>query len=289
MIASLLHLLRGCTLENFAWLTRGPAVHHHIYCLDERPDGGFEAYHPSDSCIPWPVALLLGAHSKKHVWEPRKAPTMKQIGHAITLFDRRLRWAWVHKDSPSEYVRPLVPRDVLPCRKTVDGAIASFSAAVRNTVVTFVRSAAKVKPCPAPCFVKYAMRWLAQNQYTCELSDKDGVFVVLPYAQFRQLQAREWVKPCYRPVGPTIVQLAFESSVRQSLALADSLAKLGHAAWSSEVRNWTSGHSKKIEHYLCKWSCTVKTHKKPGSIVARSIHSSRDHCSTVSRKLLTAC
>lgn len=28
---------------------------------------------------------------------------------------------------------------------------------------------------------------------------------------------------------------------------------------------------------LCKWSCTIKTHKKLGFVVARSIHSSVNH------------
>lgn len=107
---------------------------------------------------------------------------------------------------------------------------------------------------------------------TCRLSDKDGVFVMMEASIFRVLQARDLTKACYRPVGPATVEV-----VQRSHRLATRLADLGHIDWARQIRNYVSSRAKDSSSSICRWSCTVKTHKEDGHVVMRSIHSSTNH------------
>ncbi len=40
---------------------------------------------------------------------------------------------------------------------------------------------------------------------------------------------------------------------------------------------WHHQRSDSLQYFLCRWPCTVKTHRKGGFVVARSIHSSVNH------------
>lgn len=72
LTAAVMKLLKGCSPIDVAWHTREDALCTNLYCLEQvssDPEAGYEAYHP-DSCeVPWPVLLLLGAHSRKHIFE----------------------------------------------------------------------------------------------------------------------------------------------------------------------------------------------------------------------------
>lgn len=56
--------------RDFSWLLRQEELVSNIYVL--KPDSGsLVAEHPSSELLPWPVALLLGSYSRKHVFGPR--------------------------------------------------------------------------------------------------------------------------------------------------------------------------------------------------------------------------
>ncbi len=296
MTAALLYLLKGCSSEDVAWLTRGNVIYSNIYMLEHTDVGhrndlpGFSAFLPGSEEVPWPVALLLGSHSKKFIWEPVRKPAVSNVGKALTLCQRRLYWAWVHRRNPSEYLKPLVPHDVPACTAGVDDAVSAYSRSLRRCVLQYLARAGSSSP-PLPRYIKFSLRWLVDTKHTCELSDKDGVFVLVSHDAYRRLQAFELAKPCYRPTSSVYVQVAFEQAVKTSLSLATSLAQLGHTKWGCQVTSWVDSHKTNLAHFLCKWSCTIKTHKPPGSVVARSIHSSREHLhnaiSEVVNRLLT--
>lgn len=47
-------------------------MYHNIYCIEDLGDSTghkFASYTPEPSELPWTVALLLGSHSRKHVFE----------------------------------------------------------------------------------------------------------------------------------------------------------------------------------------------------------------------------
>jgi hypothetical protein len=259
-------------------------MYTNIYCLEPfgsdsvHGGAGFSSYNPTAEQCPWPVALLLGAHSKKHVFESTRPLPLPRVGQALSMMDRRLKWAWVFRSNGQvQYTTPLVKKqEVAKCTELVDPAIIAFSNEIKRTVVEHIKGANLVS-FKQPRYIRWARRWLVENHLTCRLSDKDGVFVMMEADIFRVLQARELTKSCYRPVGPATVEVAHSLAVSRSYRLATRLDQLGHTTWARQVRNYVCSKAKDVKSILCRWSCTVKTHKGDGQVVMRSIHSSTNH------------
>ena len=92
-------------------------MYTNIYCLEPlgsdsvHSGAGFSSYNPTAEQCPWPVALLLGAHSKKHVFENTKPLSLPRVGEALSMMERRLQWAWVFRfSSRVQYDKPLVKK-----------------------------------------------------------------------------------------------------------------------------------------------------------------------------------
>jgi hypothetical protein len=66
--------------------------------------------------------------------------------------------------------------------------------------------------------------------------------------------------------------------IRASHSLASRLHVLGFVRWAAEVHRWANQCSSVLSSGLCRWSCTIKTHKPDGKVTARSLHSSVGHC-----------
>ncbi len=122
LTAAVMKLLKGCSPIDVAWLTREDALCTNLYCLEQvssDPEAGYEAYHP-DSCeVPWPVLLLPGAHSRKHIFERTQKMNLQKLGHQLGQFDRRLRLAYTFRNEAegSTYEKPLLKKEeVAPCK-----------------------------------------------------------------------------------------------------------------------------------------------------------------------------
>jgi len=51
------------------------------------------------SPIAWPIIWLLAAHSRKHIFQGRRRPSMQSIGVSIAEFIHKLRWRFVYSSS----------------------------------------------------------------------------------------------------------------------------------------------------------------------------------------------
>lgn len=104
-------------------------------------------------------ALLLGAYSRKHVFEASTKMPLGKAGEAIAEFDQRLRWTFAHRFADSEYVKPLVSRPVATCTRVVDGVVNAFSSSIRRTVLDHLHAANR-RTFTAPKLLRFARRWL---------------------------------------------------------------------------------------------------------------------------------
>jgi hypothetical protein len=266
-------------MENLAWLDRGPQLYQNVYCLDRETIGPatyFSAYTPDVGEIPWTVALLLGSHSRKHRFENPSPPSLSRVEDALVQFERRLKLAWLHRrEEPREFEKPLVKRDVAPVKKTVDGLVTAVCSAVKRLTLQHRKQCRSVM-FPKPTFVKAARAWLKENRMTCQVSDKDGTFVLVDEVSFQLLQAFELCKPCYRHVSLSTIEVEFVHAGRQVGNLCRGLKELGYVKWANEVDAYVS-KLKSAKALMCEWSCTIKTHKGDRAVVARSLHNSRGH------------
>ncbi len=72
IVAAFWMLVRHMTAEHWAWFFRLQALLDNIYTVLENPIEAIIL--TADALLPWPVALLLGAHSRKH-----RFPTLRLL------------------------------------------------------------------------------------------------------------------------------------------------------------------------------------------------------------------
>lgn len=128
-----------------------------------------------------------------------------------------------------------------------------------------------------PRYVRTAVAWLRDNRISAQLSDKDGVFVLVPAAVFAELKRVQVSKPCYRSISAMQIEVEHRHMIRSCHALASWLFRLGYKLWSGEIHRWANDCESRVSSALCGWRCAIKTHKGSGLVTARSIHSSVGH------------
>ena len=102
-------------------------MYNNLYQISFNIEGKSAAYVPHPSSLPWPVALLLGCHSRKFMFENPRARDKSKFLKATRLFARRVRWAWVFKNEVStKFEPPLIKRDIKPYDSTVDPVVEGF-------------------------------------------------------------------------------------------------------------------------------------------------------------------
>lgn len=269
-MAAVLKLLAHTPAESMAWLTRREDLCRNIYRQEpiighgNFRTGGFAAYHPDFSEIPWPVMLLLGSFSKKHIWEAVHKIPLRLVGDALATWDCRLKWAFFrrHKAETDVELKPLVRFEIPPCKDVLDAIVPKFSSAFKDEVMRHIKKASLIWNYHLPGFIRYARRWLLQNEMAAQLSDQDGVFALITKEEFLMLRAQALVKPCYRAVGPATVDLHHQAATKACLKLSLRLKDLGFDRWSYEACRWHRLKSGSRSSFLCRWSCTIKTHKE---------------------------
>lgn len=253
-------------------------MYQSLYVVD-KDSGGYTAFQAEQDEVPWPVALLLGTFARKHLFERSRPANLCAVKSAVKDLTNRLKWAWIYRNSESKGAAPklLKSSSVPTCTKVVDGVVSGFAIAASNVILNHISSANRAFVYALPAFVKWALRWIRSSKTEVRVSDKDGVFVLMNQATFADIKLQQVQKPCYRVVGTTTVEMRSERMVAVARSLATRLSNLG-SPWAGEVHRHinrcTNDRAATLRSVLCAWSCTIKTHKEPGKVVARSIHSS---------------
>lgn len=83
-------MLQGASINDLAWLSRGADLCNNVYSVHGSPS---VAAHPAVGDLPWPVLLLLGSHSRKHLFLRRRALNMRSLHKSINDFTNRILWS----------------------------------------------------------------------------------------------------------------------------------------------------------------------------------------------------
>lgn len=201
---------------------------------------------------------------------------------AISVLDRKLRWAWYFSKFPREeqlshgrlirteprrYNREIVPAEL-------DMFLSNLKYDVR---LAYKRANARIaRRCHGcsnmPNFAKHALAWIRSNGMSVVPSDKDGGFVLLASGTLSGLITNGMEAGHYRAVADDTVARMAPHIRRHGFKFCERLEKLGYTSWAAECRERISGTN--ARNTTAVITCTVETHKPAGQVVARILHAS---------------
>ena len=277
VVAAFWMLVRHMSSLNWAWLFRPQALLDNIYTIVENP---LEAVTlTAEAELPWPVALLLGSHSRKHRFPNRRLLSILKGQRAAKDLVHRLKWSYHFRLAEREqHYRPLVSRRPRPYEGSTAGEINGFSYDLMRAVREGYEKANRyIRGCGAvslttPRFVKWALSWMRSQNLRAVLSDKDGTFVLVRQSLLRDLVCEQLCKGQYKDVAFDTTTFQFHLIRNSSFSFCSRLTKMGFRNWGLEAAALIrDGRPANLRGQL---SCTIKTHKDPGEVCCRLIHSS---------------
>lgn len=236
--------------------------------------------------LPWPVAVTLGAYSRKHIFAPSKYIPINKYLSAVSDFCNRASWR-MHLDGvDSNWYSSFRCRR--PCSEffgitapEIKAFISYAKHHLRNSVsspcvsrhgVSFLR------------FHKYALQWLREQNLCAELSDKDGGFTLVDKTALKEMVSRKLVSPQYMRIAGAADMSALSVKKimhKHARAIGSALSDEGltkHLHRQLNLGTWTKLAGNVLS--------TVKTHKEPGMVSCRIIHSGVNNPTTPLAKVL---
>lgn len=280
ILGAILYLLAGISTESLAWLCRGNAINENIYVVDDKSKA---AFHPIENQLPWPVLLALGTFSKKHIFmqKPSLVDRARTL-HSFSQWAKKVGWAWCFRHAEERSIPPTVYKKTPGMyRGTLAPEVVAYIAAMRSTMSDFISRVNMKAADPRlgiPTFYKYAIRWLQGRNLEVHPSDKDGVLAVVSRETMLKLVATQFSSSKYTQVGIENVQDTFRLLRPRLDKLARRLQGLGHEEWSHQLR--TAHACATSSELCCPSTFTIKTHKPPGKLEVRVLHSSKNNVLT---------
>ncbi len=134
---------RHMQMEDWAWLCRAEELAGNIYVVD----ASRRAQAPDPTTTPWTVLLLLGSHSRKHVFLGRKQLSMKMAWRAANSFANRIKliWHFHSEEASSENMNhmPICRRDVRSYKDAVLEVVDVFCKNAKREVISTIVAANK--------------------------------------------------------------------------------------------------------------------------------------------------
>ena len=273
---AVMRLLAHATIEDYAWLARGDSMWTNLYIVSDEPKG-LVANEASPCSAPWPVVLTLGTRSTKHVFEHKGSLNMSRYIDGLVDFQRRVRWAYFFKDAQLGGDRPLMKKGPSSCQHPVPPEVGAYLLHAERVVRAAVQAATLRYHRPWPAHLRFTRRWLEASNLRCELSDKDGVFTLVPQGCWEKLVWEQLSKPCYAPISSLSLVVRQKHMLARALDLAGRLKSLGKEAWAREVVFCVGRCASDESSAYCDLRTTIKTHKPLGQLAARPIHAARSH------------
>ena len=232
--------------------------------------------------LPWPITWLLGAHHRKHIFAPKRLPSIRGISDALTSVHDRVAWMWsFHSgkiassaEKPTKFVKR---KEITPCNVEMPGELRAWSSKLVEAVLDRCKQTLDAASTSQrqwwrtePMLVRQALGMLRRSDLAVRLSDKDGCFTIATRQHI--LQARQAAMPPSKysivstlQVKPHSLQDLYHNiTLRIAKACEDSslVRRLRIRIPCDEIDDLTSPI---IEN--------VKTHKAEGNVSCRVIHS----------------
>eukprot|EP00974_Lingulodinium_polyedra_P023138 2233737-Lingulodinium_polyedra.AAC.1 len=142
----------------------------HIYRYDHSSG---KAWHPSSDELPWPVMLLLGGHSRKHVFLSKLPPNLKTASLEAMYLARKIRWtARLGLESKAPwYKMKNKNHKIPPCNEKVPKQVLAFTQSLQRRLCVSFSSASKKQKGMGTWWSNnaaaygYAIKWLREKSW----------------------------------------------------------------------------------------------------------------------------
>ena len=191
----LVKLMRGATLEDWCFL----------WSLDDMQPS--EYYNREQKCVlpipdawGWPLQWLAKRFHHKHAWASSALPSWEKFRQEMRLFDSKLRWRWVFRNSAIPEARFRVPGVKAPvCSEIVApelaGWLSRFWCDMSNEfAVQRERARANRSFCNVIPLTKFAVQRLHDLGLTVVVNDKyPGITFSFPFSKTKFVFMRTYL------------------------------------------------------------------------------------------------
>ena len=252
------------------------ALCSHIYVYN-----GMEhsATHPTSGTLPWPVELLLGGYSKRHIFATTPPVSIGILGAQLQQFSHKLVWRSVLRNSEPSWLRQFSSKaPIAACSRTLEPEVRSFIYNFKNDIHTFIfKSCSTCNPSHHSTWFRAlscAREWITSEHLCVVPSDKDGGWVLMQRDHFIEVIRNALVVPRYMRLGPSYIKPENITSFFRRHFRAVSRCYGDDSMFSFFNRQMHNVNPKKL---IAKVQITMKTHKPPGLVLPRLIHASPNH------------
>lgn len=232
------------------------------------------AFVASPESIPWTVALTLSTLNRKHILRGGQVPDINTVAIHANNFIQKLKWAHFHRNS-SDSVRLLKLKGTTPhCRHGGPLELQALCNGLRKRLMSAcnvgisrcggdAKAYSNIRP-----FHRAAFDWLRASPYKVVLTEKDGIFALVPRVHFRSLVAMKLKPSTYSPVYDSAIKPSELMSELHKHTLACAL-HCGSDSLVREAMSWAADH---VGGWVSPLHYNVKTHKDPGEVGVRILH-----------------
>lgn len=254
------------------------ALLEHIYVYDHQHRS---VYHPGTSQVPWPVALLLGGCSRKHIFVPSSKPKIEWYGQFINNFINKLCWKlklgstekpwfsrFADKGKPTKACSdPQQPPEV-------KAFVQDLRAKLHSALIAELGKAGFGRHSNMCKAHHLAFTWLRANGWRVEPSDKDGGHVLMKLEDLKDLKAERFIPPTYFRVQRSEIKPGSIMSVMRR-----HFRQVERATEENGIAKFFEAQARRADWrtFASRILVTVKTHKPAGNVGLRIIHSGHGH------------
>lgn len=267
---------KGLTLQEFTSLLRcGSTVPElYIFLRETR-----SVSRPVPGAISWPVEFLLTKFHRKHVFADRTLCSMEAVSADVRNMVNIICWRSVLKEqTTSKWHRVSVrPRHTPPCHGASEALVHDLRGLAEDLFQELRRSRVRERFCRPlfPKVVAFALECLKKGPWCAALADKDGCFVLVDKEELHDLHLETMTRKEYRPLLSSPLLVADMAEEYCNLVRKISL-KLGDQDLCRALVSGFRACKDETEwkRMFSRLQITIKSHKPPGKVTCRPIHSS---------------
>jgi hypothetical protein len=184
-------MMQGLSVTAIASLINHTQLYQSLYILNLPTHS---VYHPSVQEVPWTVAVILGAHSTKHVFHRGTLPAPDKIGSVINSVCNQIHWRavlgnpswlWWRCRRKGTYTKQ--------CDKVIPPQVAALTKELKTSLFgTWHRVLASASRhrmwANYPVALKHCEKWLRQQGKVAIPTDKDGGYCLMTRSEYRVLR-----------------------------------------------------------------------------------------------------
>ena len=245
---------------------------HETRCVDQ----------PCRDSAPWPVLWILARFHPRHIWCGKSLPNVVNFKVSLNIFANRIRWRWFFRDKPRQQFSICVPSRgrtrvcTHPVAPSLDTWISNLKRCLTEVFIKISRTSSRDRSCCNKIpLVNFSLEVLSKSGLEAVANDKDGGyslvdpnvltnvhFQLLMNGQYFETDFMNWDRRCAKASLSYSILCKRVEDLEQEPELARKLKKsLSTPGASIEVQLVTS----------------CKSHKPPGAVNFRCIHSAPRH------------